>query len=200
MNDWTTPPHLAGLRVRLEPLQPQHAAALGDAAADGELWRLGYTSVPAPGTAGAYIDKALAQHASGEALPFVVLDNHGAVVGSTRYYSLDPRVPRLQIGYTWYARRVQRSGLNTEAKLLLLEYAFEHLQCLCVGFETSALNHASRTAIAGLGAKLDGVLRSNMLHPDGSVRDTVAYSIIQSEWPSVQQRLNVKLERHADAL
>lgn len=200
MNDWTTPPHLAGLRVHLQPLQPQHAAALGDAAADGELWRLGYTSVPAPGTAAAYIDKALTRQASGEALPFVVLDSDGVVVGSTRFYSLDPKVPRLQIGYTWYARRVQRTGLNTETKLLLLQHAFEHLQCLCVGFETSALNHASRTAIAGLGAKLDGVLRSHKLQPDGSVRDTVVYSIIQSEWPSVQQFLNAKLERHAYAI
>ena len=199
MNDWTTPPLLAGLRVSLNPLQPQHAAALGDAAADGELWHLGYTSVPAPGTAAAYIDEALAQQAAGESLPFVVLDGDGVVVGSTRFYALDPKVPRLQIGYTWYARRVQRTGLNTEAKLLLLRHAFEHLQCVCVGFETSARNHASRTAIAGLGAKLDGVLRSHRLQPDGSVRDTVAFSIIQAEWPAVQQHLNAKLERHAHA-
>lgn len=200
MNDWKTPPVLAGLRVRLEPLQPRHAAALAEAAADGELWRLRYTSVPAPGTEAAYIDKALAQQSAGKALPFVVIDDDDAVVGSTRFYALDPEVPRLQIGYTWYARRVQRTGLNTEVKLLLLEHAFEHLQCACIGFETSALNHASRTAIAGIGAKLDGVLRSHMLHPDGSMRDTVAFSIIQSEWPSVQQHLHAKLERHAHAL
>ena len=200
MKGWTAPPRLAGLRVGLQPLQPQHAAALGDAAADGELWNLGYTSVPAPGTEAAYIDHALAQQTAGEALPFVVLDSDGVVVGSTRFYSLDPKVPRLQIGYTWYARRVQRTGLNTEAKLLLLQHAFERLQCICVGFETSAQNHASRRAIAGLGAKLDGVLRSHRLQPDGSVRDTVAFSIIQSEWPAVQQHLNAKLERHAHAL
>lgn len=196
MNQWTTAPYLAGLRVCLEPLQPQHADALGNAAADGELWRLGYTSVPAPGTAAAYIDKALAQQASGEALPFVVLDSDGVVVGTTRYYSIDRELPRLLIGYTWYAKRVQRTGLNTEAKLLLLQHAFEHLQCVCVGFETSILNHASRTAIAGLGAKLDGVLRSHKLQPDGSVRDTVVYSIIRSEWPAVHQLLQAKLERH----
>lgn len=199
MNDWTTPPHLEGPRVRLEPLRPQHADALGAAAADGELWRLGYTFVPSTETAGAYIDKALAQQASGEALPFVVLDSDGIVVGSTRFYSLDPDVPRLQIGYTWYARRVQRTGLNTEAKLLLLQHAFEHLDCLCVGFETSSFNEASRIAITGIGAKLDGVLRSHRVQPDGSVRDTVAFSIIQAEWPSVKQHLNAKLERHAHA-
>lgn len=197
MNDWNVSPVLPGLRVRLEPLQSRHAAALGDAASDGELWRLGYTSVPAPETAAAYIDKALAQQSSGKALPFVVLDDEGVVIGSTRFYDLDPDLPRLQIGYTWYARRVQRTGLNTEAKLLLLRHAFEHLRCICVGFETSTLNHASRTAIAGLGAKLDGVLRSHMRHPDGSVRDTVAYSILQAEWPSVQQHLQARLERHA---
>ncbi len=156
--------------------------------------------MPAPGTAQAYIEKALAQQAAGKALAFVVVDSDDVVVGSTRFYALDPEMPRLQIGYTWYARRVQRTGLNIEAKLLLLEHAFERLQCVCVGFETSALNHASRAAIAGIGAKLDGVLRSHMLHPDGSVRDTVAYSILQSEWPSVQQHLHTRLERHADAL
>ncbi|MDQ3289558.1 MAG: GNAT family N-acetyltransferase [Pseudomonadota bacterium] len=200
MTDWNTPPDLAGMRVRLEPLQPRHADALGKAAADGELWRLGYTSVPAPGTEAAYMDKALAQQSSGKALPFAVIDSDDVLVGSTRFYALDPAVPRLQIGYTWFARRVQRTGLNTEVKLLMLEHAFERLHCACVGFETSALNHASRTAIAGIGAKLDGVLRSHMLHPDGSVRDTVAFSIIQAEWPSVQRLLRAKLERHAHAL
>ncbi|MDQ3270536.1 MAG: GNAT family N-acetyltransferase [Pseudomonadota bacterium] len=200
MNDWKTPPVLSGLRVRLEPLQPQHASALGEAAADGELWRLGYTSVPSAETAAGYIDKALSQQSAGHALPFVVMDSDGIVVGSTRFYGLDPEVPRVQIGYTWYARRAQRTGLNTEAKRLLLAHAFEHLQCACVGFETSAFNHASRTAIAGIGAKLDGVLRSHMRHPDGSLRDTVAFSIIRSEWPWVRQHLQAKLERHAHAL
>lgn len=195
MGHWSAPPTLTGTHVRLVPLQPAHATALGEAARDGELWRLGYTSVPAPGTEGAYIDKALAQQAAGKALAFAVLDQAGEVAGSTRYYALDPDAPRVQIGYTWYARRVQRTGVNTEAKLLLLRHAFEVLDCISVGFETSALNHASRNAIARLGAHCDGVLRSHMRHPDGSVRDTVAFSIIRAEWPSVQRRVQAMLER-----
>lgn len=200
MSNWIETPTLSGAHVRLAPLQPGHAPALGEAASDGELWRLGYTSVPSPATAAAYIDSALAMQSAGKALAFAVLDVAGVVVGSTRYYALDPGVPRVQIGYTWYARRVQRTGLNTEAKLLLLRHAFEVLDCISVGFETSALNHASRNAIARLGAQQDGVLRSHMRHPDGSVRDTVAFSIIQAEWPSVQQHLNAKLELHAHVL
>lgn len=196
MNDWTTPPTLRGSHVRLEPLQRGHAPALGAAAGDGELWRLGYTSVPTADTAADYIDKALAMQAAGQALAFAVLDSAGAVVGSTRFYALDPNAPRVQIGYTWYARRVQRTGLNTEAKLLLLRHAFDRMGCICVGFETSRLNQASRVAIARLGAREDGVLRNHMRHPDGSVRDTVAFSIIQSEWPAVQCRLKAMLEQH----
>jgi len=195
MGHWNAPPTLTGTHVRLVPLQPGHASALGEAARDGELWRLGYTSVPAPGAEGAYIDKALAQQAGGKSLAFAVLDQAGVVVGSTRYYALDPEAPRVQIGYTWYARRVQRTGVNTEAKLLLLRHAFEVMDCISVGFETSALNHASRNAIARLGAHCDGVLRSHMRHPDGSVRDTVAFSIIRAEWPSVQARLQAMLEQ-----
>lgn len=196
MSDWSTPPTLSAAQVRLVPLQPGHAEALGVAASDGELWRLGYTSVPAPGTAAAYIDKALAQQVAGKALAFAVLDAAGTVVGSTRYYALDPDAPRVQIGYTWYARRVQRSGVNTQAKLLLLRHAFQVLDCISVGFETSALNHASRNAIARLGGQCDGVLRSHMRHPDGSVRDTVAFSIIRAEWPTVQRHLQAMLEKH----
>lgn len=195
MGHWSAPPTLTGTHVRLVPLQPAHASALGEAARDGELWRLGYTSVPAPGTEGAYIDKALAQQVAGKSLAFAVLDQAGVVVGSTRYYALDPEAPRVQIGYTWYARRVQRTGVNTEAKLLLLRHAFEVMDCICVGFETSALNHASRNAIARLGAHCDGTLRSHMRHPDGSVRDTVAFSIVRAEWPSVQARLQAMLEQ-----
>jgi RimJ/RimL family protein N-acetyltransferase len=134
--------------------------------------------------------------AKGQALPFVVRDADGVVVGCTRYYDVDPVVPRVQIGYTWYAQRVQRTGLNTEAKLLLLGHAFEKLQCICVGFETSWFNQASRAAIARLGAKQDGVLRSHRRHADGSVRDTVAFSIIESEWPAVTRNLIHKLEQH----
>ena len=190
MSDWNVTPALTGAHVRLVPLQPAHAPALGEAASDGQLWRLGYTSVPSADTAAAYIDKALAMQAAGTALAFAVLDAAGAVVGSTRFYGLDPDAPRVQIGYTWYARRVQRTALNTEAKLLLLGHAFDVLDCISVGFETSALNSASRNAIARLGARQDGVLRSHMRHADGSVRDTVAFSIIRAEWPSMQRRLH----------
>ena len=194
MSDWNVTPTLAGAHVRLVPLQSAHASALGAAAIDGELWHLGYTSVPSPDTAAAYVDKALAMQAAGKALAFAVLDAAGGVVGSTRFYALDPDAPRVLIGYTWYARRVQRTAVNTEAKLLLLRHAFHVLDCISVGFETSTLNRASRTAIARLGAQQDGVLRSHMRHPDGSVRDTVSFSIIRSEWPSVQRSLETMLE------
>ena len=194
MSDWSVTPTLTGAHVRLVPLQSAHASALGAAAIDGELWHLGYTSVPSPDTAAAYVHKALAMQAAGKALAFAVLDAAGGVVGSTRFYALDPDAPRVLIGYTWYARRVQRTAVNTEAKLLLLRHAFHVLDCISVGFETSTLNHASRTAIARLGAQQDGVLRSHMRHPDGSVRDTVSFSIIRSEWPSVQRNLETMLE------
>ena len=199
MNDWTRPPVLAGDHVRLEPLRPDHADGLRAATADGELWRCWYTSVPAPDAVEGYIEAALAQQARGQALAFAVLDAAGDIVGSTRFYDLDPAVPRLQIGYTWYARRVQRTGLNTQAKLLLLGHAFEALGCVCVGFQTSWFNHASRTAITRLGAKQDGVLRSHLRHADGSLRDTVAFSILDSEWPAVKRHLRERLGRHGGA-
>jgi N-acetyltransferase len=197
MSDWSRVPTLEGAHVQLSPLQPLHAEALGAAAADGELWRRWYTSVPKPDALGPYVEAALAMQARGEALPFVVQDAQGAVVGTTRYYQLDPRTPRLAIGYTWYAERVQRTGLNTQAKLLLLTHAFEALGCIAVGFETSWFNHPSRAAIARLGAKQDGVLRSHLRHADGSVRDTVVFSILASEWPAVRQHLQARLDAHA---
>jgi RimJ/RimL family protein N-acetyltransferase len=193
---WTTVPTLRGRHVVLEPLHASHADGLRAALGDGELSRLWYTNVPPPEQAASYVAAALEMQAKGQALPFVVRDADGVVVGCTRYYDVDPVVPRVQIGYTWYAQRVQRTGLNTEAKLLLLGHAFEKLQCICVGFETSWFNQASRAAIARLGAKQDGVLRSHRRHADGSVRDTVAFSIIESEWPAVKRNLIHKLERH----
>lgn len=196
MSDWMNPPTLIGRHARLEPLQREHAVALGEAAADGELWRRWYTNVPMPEAAAGYVDAALAMQADARALAFVVRSEVGEVVGTTRYYGLDPATPRVQIGYTWYAARAQRTGLNTETKLLLLGHAFEALGCICVGFETSWFNHTSRAAIARLGAKQDGVLRSHLRHADGSVRDTVAFSIIESEWPAVKRNLQARLERH----
>ena len=189
-------PQLRGEHVVLEPLAVAHAEGLRAAVQDGELWRLWFTSTPSPDTVEAYIESALAMQAAGHALAFVVRDARGAIVGSTRYYDLDPTVPRLSIGYTWYAKGVQRTGLNTEAKLLLLGHAFETLGCIAVAFETSWFNHASRTAIARLGAKQDGVLRNHRRHGDGSPRDTVVFSIIDSEWPAVKRGLSHQMEMH----
>jgi RimJ/RimL family protein N-acetyltransferase len=197
MSDWSRVPVLEGRHVRLEPLQPLHVEGLQAAVADGELWTRWYTRVPRPEGVAAYVEAALAMQARAEALPFAVRDAGGTLVGSTRLYSLDPRTPRVSIGYTWYAQRVQRTGLNTEAKLLLLGHCFEALGCIAVAFETSWFNHASRAAIARLGAKQDGVLRNHQRHDDGSVRDTVVFSIISAEWPAVRSHLRAKLAEHA---
>lgn len=195
MSAWTTVPVLTGRHVRLEPLVPAHVDGLR-AATDEVLAACWYTNVPATVGVGAYVESALEMQAQGRALVFAVLDAEGAVAGSTRFYDLDPATPRLQIGYTWYARRVQRTGLNTEAKRLLLGHAFEALGCAAVGFQTSWFNHASRTAIERLGAKRDGVIRNHLRHADGSLRDTVTYSIIGSEWPAVRRHLEDRLARH----
>jgi RimJ/RimL family protein N-acetyltransferase len=192
---WQRVPTLRGEHVALEPLQPAHADGLRAALGDGELSRCWYTSVPAPEGVEGYVDEALDMQAAGRALPFAVRSASGDVVGSTRFYELDPTVPRLSIGYTWYAKNVQRTGLNTEAKLLLLTHAFERLGCIAAVFETSWFNLASRTAIARLGAKQDGVLRNHRRHGDGSPRDTVVFSIIDGEWPAVKRNLQHKLEQ-----
>lgn len=194
---WSAQPRLSGEHVALEPLARAHADGLRAALAGGELAQLWYTNVPAPEGVDAYIEAALAMRDRGQAWPYAVLDAQGGVVGSTRYYDMDAQVPRLQIGYTFYAPRVQRTGLNTQAKWLLLRHAFESLGCIAVGFETSWFNLASRTAIARLGAKQDGVLRNHRRHADGSPRDTVAFSVIDTEWQAVKRNLQYKLERHA---
>ena len=192
-NTWREVPTLRGRDVALEPLHADHADGLRAAACDGALWELWYTNVPDPTAVAGYIATALVMQAAGTAQVFLVRDAAGDIVGTTRFYDIDATVPRLSIGYTWYAHRVQRTGLNTEAKLLLLGHAFETLGCIAVGFETSWFNHASRTAIARLGAKQDGVLRSHRRHADGSVRDTVVFSILASEWPAVQRSLQARL-------
>jgi RimJ/RimL family protein N-acetyltransferase len=195
---WQTPT-LAGRHVQLAPLEAAHADALRAAAADGALWTIPYTSVPGPeaGAMEAYIAMAHAQREAGVSLPFVVQDAAGRVVGATRYYDLDAAVPRLKIGYTWYAASAQRTGLNTEAKRLLLGHAFEALGCACVALETSHLNLRSQAAIARLGAHRDGVLRAHQRHKDGSLRDTVVFSILAEEWPAVRGRLDGLLQEHA---
>lgn len=193
---FAVPVSLSGRHVSLEPLQPSHADALRAAVADGELWRRWYASVPAPEGVDAYIATALAAQAAGVALAFAVRDASGTVVGSTRYYDIDRSVPRVSIGYTWYAQRAQRTGLNTDAKRLLLGHAFDAMGCIAVAFETSWFNHASRAAIARLGARQDGVLRNHRRHADGSVRDTVVFSILDSEWPAVRSHLQAKLSAY----
>lgn len=195
---WSTPT-LTGRHVRLAPLREDHADALRAAAADGALWTLRFTSVPGPdpGEAEAYIAAALAQRDAGHALPFAVFDGAGDLVGSTRFYDIDRGVPRLKIGYTWYATRAQRTALNTEAKLLLLGHAFDALGCASATFETSHENLRSQAAILRLGARRDGILRAHMRHRDGTLRDTHVFSILREEWPAVAAGLRAKLEAPA---
>lgn len=190
------PVTLVGKHATLEPLAATHHDALVAAASDGELWKLWYTSVPSPDKAKTYIETALQMREQSNAMPFVIRDNRsGEVVGSTRFCNVDVANRRVEIGYTWHAARVQRSGINTEAKLMLLTHAFETLKCVVVEFRTHWFNQQSRAAIARLGAKQDGVLRNNAIMPDGSYRDTVVFSIIASEWPAVKQHLQFKLNR-----
>ncbi|MCA0394770.1 MAG: GNAT family N-acetyltransferase [Proteobacteria bacterium] len=193
---WREVPVLAGAHVRLEPLREAHVDGLRVALAGDALSRLWFTSVPTVDAVGRYVRSALEAQAEGRVLPFAVCDAQGAPVGSTRFYRLEPDVPTLCIGYTWYAPRVQRTGLNTEAKRLLLAHAFEALGCISVVFETSTENLRSRTAIARLGAKQDGILRNHKRHADGSPRDTVVFSIIDSEWQDVKRGLLDRLQRH----
>lgn len=193
---WQQVPRLEGRHVRLEPLQREHADGLR-AALDGDaLAALWYTNVPRAADIDGYLDGVFATQAQGRILPFVVRDAAGDIVGSTRFYDLEATVPRVSIGYTWYAPRVQRTGLNTETKLLLLTHAFETLGCISVVFETSWFNHRSRAAIARLGAKQDGVLRNHRRHADGSPRDTVIFSILDNEWPAVKRNLLSRLAQH----
>ena len=187
---------LKGKHATLEPLAPEHHDALVTAASDGELWKLWYTSVPTPGQMREYIGKALGMRDQVGAMPFVIRDNRNSeIVGCTRFCNVDATHRRTEIGYTWYSASVQRSGINTEAKLMLLTHAFETLACIVVEFRTHWMNQQSRAAIARLGAKQDGVLRNQMILPDGSYRDTVVFSIIESEWLAVKRHLQFKLDR-----
>jgi RimJ/RimL family protein N-acetyltransferase len=182
--------------VRLEPMGADHAAGLEAAAADGELWNLRITSVPAPGETAAYIAAGLKGQGEGHMLPFVVRDvPSGRVIGSTRYHDIVPAVERLEIGYTWYGKSWQRSHVNTTCKLLLLRHAFETLGAQLVGWRTDNFNFASQRAIERLGARKDGVLRHHALRRDGTVRDTVMYSLAAGEWPEVKVQLQYLLAR-----
>ncbi len=194
------PVTLEAPRLRLEPLQAAHVPELEAAARDGELWKIRVTSVPAPGEAQAYVATALQGQAAGHMLPFVVRDPaSGRVLGTTRYHDIVPAIDRLEIGYTWYARSAQRSHVNTTAKLLLLTHAFEALGAKLVGWRTDNFNFASQRAIERLGAKKDGVLRHHAPRRDGTVRDTVMYSVAAGEWPEVKAHLRHLLARHGEA-
>jgi RimJ/RimL family protein N-acetyltransferase len=187
---WLAPVTLQSPRVNLEPLAQRHCDDLVDAAKDGELWTLWYTSVPSPETMRAEIERRLALQAAGSMLPLAVIDNTTTrAVGMTAYMHVDAINRRVEIGSTWYRKSVQRTTLNTQCKLMLLTHAFETLDCIAVEFRTHAFNHQSRTAIERLGAKLDGVLRSHQIASNGTLRDTYVYSIIASEWPTVRANL-----------
>jgi len=189
------PVTLKGRHATLEPLSASHIDALAKAAGDGELWTLWYTGVASPAKMPEYVATALDMRERLDAMPFVVRDAGGTVVGCTRFFNVDATNRRVEIGHTWYAKRVQRTPLNTECKLMLLTHAFEKLDCIAVEFRTHWFNHASRTAIARLGAKQDGVLRNHQVDRDGVKRDTVVFSILDSEWPAVKRHLGYQLEQ-----
>jgi RimJ/RimL family protein N-acetyltransferase len=182
--------------VHLLPLSIEHAQALSKAVRDGELWKLWYTSAPSPEGMAAEIERRLTLQAAGSMLPFTVFDvPTGEAVGMTTYMHIDAPNRRVEIGSTWYAQRVQRTGLNTEAKLLLLTHAFDALSCIAVEFRTHFMNHQSRRAIERLGAKLDGVLRCHSIAANGTLRDTCVYSIVEAEWPTVRAHLQWQIDR-----
>ena len=196
---WLEPVSLSGPHARLEPLSPDHVDGLTEAVKDGDLWKLWYTFVPRPEGMGKEIDRRLGLQTAGAMLPFTVFDADGGIAGMTTYMNVDTPNRRVEIGSTWYAKRVQRSAVNTQCKLLLLTHAFEKLDCIAVEFRTHFFNHQSRRGIERLGAKLDGILRSHQIAPNGTLRDTVVYSIIGSEWPTVRAHLNYQLNEKARA-
>jgi RimJ/RimL family protein N-acetyltransferase len=188
---------LEGHGIRLEPLSPEHIAGLTAAAADGELWKLWFTSVPEPGATMAYIADAMKGQRDGHMLPWAVRDiKSNTIVGTTRYHDIVPAIDRVEIGWTWYAQRCQRSNVNTTCKLLLLEHAFDQLNCAVVGLRTDNFNFRSQKAIEGIGAKKDGVIRHHQARRDGTARDSVMYSILREEWGDVRRHLELRLARN----
>jgi N-acetyltransferase len=189
---------LEGNGLRLEPLADEHHDGLNAAAADGRLWELWFTAIPAPDRMRSYIADAVKGQRDGHMLPWVVRElGSGAILGSTRYHDVVAAIDRVEIGYTWYASSRQRTGVNTICKLLLLRHAFEALDCKVVGLRTDNFNFRSQRAIEAIGAKKDGVLRHHQARKDGSVRDSVMYSILAAEWPDVRRHLELRLARHA---
>ncbi|MFZ2652941.1 MAG: GNAT family protein [Burkholderiaceae bacterium] len=192
---WPDPITLSGRHARLVPLSPEHTAPLAEAVRDGELWRLWYTAVPSPEGMAAEIARRLALQAAGSMLAFTVFDASDTPVGMSTYMNIDAAHKRLEIGSTWYARRAQRTPLNTQCKLLLLGHAFDALECIAVEFRTHRFNRQSRRGIERLGAQLDGILRNHQRSSDGTLRDTCVYSITADEWPTVQTHLRWQLDR-----
>jgi len=188
---------LEGYGLRLEPMTPAHADDLGAVAADGRLWELWFTSVPEPGGVDAYIATALDGQAKGQMLPWVVRElETGVVAGTTRYHDIVPEIDRVEIGYTFYGKRWQRTHVNTACKLLLFEHGFDGLGCKVVGLRTDNFNYASQRAIERLGAKRDGVLRHHQARRDGTARDSYMYSVLAHEWPDVRRHLRLRLSRN----
>jgi N-acetyltransferase len=182
--------------AQLEPLGVEHAGALAQAVEDGQLWRLWYTATPSPQTSSAYVEAALRGQQEGHMLPWVVRHKaSGVIIGSTRFHDIVPEIGRVEIGYTWYGASFHRTAVNTGCKLALLQHAFESLQCSVVGFRTDGFNFASQRAIERLGAKKDGIIRRHQPRKDGSVRDSVMYSILVEEWPDIKRHLQHRLER-----
>lgn len=192
---WPTNKPLIGQHVTLEPLSTTHINALQQAVKDGEAWKLWYANVPTPDDMERYVNTAISQGSEGNLAYAVRLNSSNEIVGTTRYYNADITNRRAMLGYTWYSDKVRRTAVNTECKLLLLQQLFEDFDAIAVEFRTHFFNHASRSAIERLGAKLDGILRSHQIGRNGELRDTVVYSIIASEWPTVKQHLLSKLDR-----
>ncbi|PUA17749.1 GNAT family N-acetyltransferase [Glaciimonas sp. PCH181] len=187
-------PTLVGMTVELLPLQPEHAAGLLDAAADGQLWNMTLTVVPGPETVDSYITKALEGRQAGTVMPFVIVRRDtGSIVGCTRFWKIDAANRKMEIGHTWLSQSVQRSGINTEAKYLLLSHAFDVMNAVRVQFTTDELNEKSRAAILRIGAKLEGVVRHERIMPDGRKRNSIRFSIIDTEWPEVKMMLEQKI-------
>lgn len=198
MHNWLASITLEGQKVKLIPLEASHKEALLKAASDGKLWELWFTSVPSKERIDSYLKQAFDEQQKGSSLPFVILDKStGELIGTTRYCNAVSEHKRLEIGYTWYAKKYQRTGVNTECKYLLLKYAFEELDCIAVEFRTNWHNSRSRAAISRLGAKQDGILRNHQLHSDGSYRDTVVFSITNQEWKGVAKSLNYEMKKYA---
>ncbi|TMN40752.1 GNAT family protein [Pseudoalteromonas sp. S2755] len=192
---WPTDKPLIGQHVTLEPLSTTHINALQQAVKDGEAWKLWYANVPNPEDMERYVNTAVSQAFEGNLAYAVRLNSSNEIVGTTRYYNADIANRRAMLGYTWYSDKVRRTAVNTECKFLLLQQLFEDFDAIAVEFRTHFFNHASRSAIERLGAKLDGILRSHQIGRNGELRDTVVYSIIASEWPTVKQHLLSKLDR-----